>query len=192
VVAICLAAPGLVALVASDLHHLRMSRIAQCGVWFVMACGGAATHSPVSDSKDTPPVSKPSTPALSKDDVVFETVFLHELAADTPRPDEGVCLATRGATSDGAALLAAIQVRYPTAVLNRECSGGGPTGPVTSNGRAAVRFDIGPINWLDDNTARISGGGGHRGGMVANEREYSVVKDGGGWKVVGEKPGMQI
>ncbi len=138
------------------------------------------------------PAASASTPGLSKDDAVFEAVFLHELAVDKPQQDEVVCLAVRGQTSDGSALLAAIQARYPNAVRNSECSGGGPSGPVTSHGRAAVRFDIGPIEWRDDGTARVKGGGGHRGGMTVDEREYGLVKAGSGWKITDEKPGMQL
>ena len=139
----------------------------------------------------TPAASAPSA-GLSKDDAVFEAVFLHELEADKPRQDEIVCLAVRGQTSDGSALVAAIQSHYPTAVRDSECSGGGPTGPVTSHGRPAVRFDIGPIEWRDDGTARVKGGGAHRGGMTADEREYGVAKTGSGWTITDQKPGLQI
>lgn len=144
----------------------------------LVACGGT---------------TKGTTPGLSKDDAVFEAVFLHEIGAASVSADETICLALRGSTNDGSDLLAAIRARHPTAVLNAECSGGGPSGPVlNASGGKAVRFDIGPITWVDDNTATIDGGGGHRGGATVSERRYTVVKDGGGWKVAGEKPGMTI
>ncbi len=123
---------------------------------------------------------------------MLEAVFLHELSTDASHDDEIVCLAVRGQTSDGSALLAAIQARHPTAVRNSECEGGGPSGPVTSHGRRAVRYDIGPVEWRDDGTARVKGGGAHRGGMSVNEREYTVVKAGSGWKITDQKPGLQI
>lgn len=150
--------------------------------WCLVVCAIAACT----------PASYASTAGLSKDDAVLEAVFLHELANDKSRDDEVVCLAVRGQTSDGSALLAAIQARHPTAVRNIECSGGGPSGPVTSHGRPAVRFDIGPVEWRDDGTARVKGGGAHRGGMVVDEREYTVVKTGNGWKITDQKPGLQI
>lgn len=59
-------------------------------------------------------------------------------------------------------------------------------------GGNAVRLDIGPITWVNDATAKITGGGPHAGGMSVAEREYTVVKDGDGWKVTGEKPGLTI
>lgn len=133
----------------------------------------------------------PTTPTagLSKDDAVFEAVLLHEMTAAAPGADEAVCVAVRGAENDGEALLAAIRARYPAAVANRECSGGGPDGDVTltATGGKAVRFDVGPITWDGDDRARIEGGGGHRGGATAREVEYTVVKDGRGWKVAGER-----
>lgn len=123
---------------------------------------------------------------------MLEAVFLYEIGVDKPADDEVVCLAVRGQTSDGSALLAAIQARHPTAVRNNECDGGGPSGPVTSHGRRAVRFDIGPVEWREDGTARVKGGGAHRGGMSVNEREYTVVQAGSGWKITDQKRGMQI
>src|SRR5215217_8081659 len=56
-----------------------------------------------------------TTPGLSKDDAVFEAVFLHEIAGASVAADETVCLAIRGSTNDGSALLAAIKSRHPTA-----------------------------------------------------------------------------
>jgi hypothetical protein len=94
---------------------------------------------------------------------------------------------------DFAAVLAAVRAKYPKAVANDECSGGGPSGPVVLNaGGNAVRLDIGPISWPDESTAKITGGGAHAGGPTAHEREYTVVKDGAGWKVTDEKPGLTI
>lgn len=138
--------------------------------------------------------TKGTTPGLSKDDAVLEAVFLHEISKAAVAADETICLTTRGQSNDGTQLLAAIKARHPNAVLDAECSGGGPSGPVvhTASGGKAVRFDIGPITWIDDSTATIDGGGGHRGGMTAHEVKYTVKKDGGGWKITDEKPGLTI
>ena len=90
-------------------------------------------------------------------------------------------------------VLGAVRASFPHAVLNAECSGGGPAGPVVLNaGGNAVRLDIGPITWVDDATAKITGGGPHAGGMTTSEGEYTVVLDGGEWKITAEKPGMTI
>lgn len=149
---------------------------------FLIACGGTPKTVP-----DTPPS------AMSNNDAVLLTVFLHELAAASITPDTGVCLAIRGEVDDFASVLAGVQAKYPKAVANSECSGGGPSGPVVLNaGGSAVRLDIGPISWPDANTAKITGGGAHAGGPTADEREYTVVKDGSGWKVTDEKPGLTI
>lgn len=149
------------------------------GFVILAACGGA---------------TRGTTPGLSKDDAVFEAVFLHEIAGAQVAGDETICLAVRGQDSDGTALLAAIRARYPRAVSNAECSGGGPDGPVihTATGGKAVRFDIGPITWRDDHTAGIDGGGGHRGGATVAERHYTVEHKDGAWKVTGEAPGLTI
>lgn len=143
------------------------------------ACGGA---------------TKGTTPGLTSDDAVFETVFLYEIAKASVSADETICLATRGAQNDGTALLAAIRARHAKAVLDAECSGGGPSGPVvhSATGGKAVRFDIGPITWVDATTATLDGGGGHRGGATVSERRYTVVKSGSSWNVTDEKPGMTI
>jgi hypothetical protein len=150
---------------------------------FVIACGSA-----------TPPAGKPKTAALSKNDAVLVTVYLHELHAAKLDASTNVCLAVRGEVTDFAAVLGAVRQSYPKAVPDAECSGGGPSGPVVLNaGGNAVRLDIGPITWLGDTTAKITGGGPHAGGATASEREYTVVEDGGtGWKVTDEKPGATI
>jgi hypothetical protein len=144
----------------------------------LVACGGT---------------TKGTTPGLSKDDAVLEAVFLHEIAQAAVSDDETICLTTRGSTNDGTALLAAIKARHGNAVLDAECSGGGPSGPVVNSaGGKAVRFDIGPVTWIDDDNATCDGGGGHRGGATAHEVKYSLKREGGGWKVTGEKPGLTI
>src|SRR5690349_10197533 len=142
-------------------------------VLFLIACGGTPKTVP----------DKPRS-TLSNNDAVLLTVFLHELAADEITPDTGVCLAIRGTVDDFASVLAAVKAKYPKAVADSECSGGGPSGPVVLNaGGSAVRLDIGPVSWPDESTAKITGGGAHAGGPTASEREYTLVKDGDGWKV---------
>lgn len=151
---------------------------------------GVERPRPTPDDEQPRPMSDdaqpPSTPGLSRDDAVLEAVFLYELAESPPVGDEGVCLTVRGGLSD--ALFAAIKQRYPTAVQNVECKGGGPTGRVklVATDGDAVRFDIGPVTWDSDHRARCTGGGGHRGGG-AREVEYTVEPAGGGWKVVAAK-----
>lgn len=149
----------------------------------VAACSGAAG----------PGGRTPSGEPLSKEDAVFEAVFLHELARASLGANEAACLTTRGSTTDGAALLKTIQARYPTAIANVECSGGGPTGPVTvtATGGAAARFDIGPVEWIDEDHARVTSGGAHRGGG-AHETILELTRVGGTWKITGEKPGMMM
>lgn len=129
---------------------------------------------------------------MSKTDAVLVTVYLHELHEAKLDANTNVCLAVRGAVTDFAAVLGAVRRTFPQAVPDAECSGGGPSGPVVLNGANAVRLDIGPVTWMDDATAKINGGGAHAGGPTVSEREYTVVKDGGGWKVTGEKPGLTI
>src|SRR3990167_8825817 len=154
-----------------------------CGLVLVAACSGAAG----------PAGRTPSGAALSKEDAVFEAVFLHELARASLGADEAACLTTRGGTTDGSALLATIQARYPTAIDDAACSGGGPSGPVTvsATGGAAARFDIGPVEWLDADHARGTSGGADRGGG-ARETILELTRSGGTWKVSGEKPGMMM
>jgi hypothetical protein len=136
-------------------------------------------------------MTKPA--AMSKTDAVLATVYLHELAAAKLDANTNVCLAVRGEVTDFAGVLAAVRQKYPKAVPDAECSGGGPSGPVVLiAGGNAVRLDIGPVSWLDDGTAKLKGGGPHSGGMSVHEREYTVVKDGDGWKVTDEKPGLTI
>ena len=148
----------------------------------VIACGSAA-----------PPTDMPKTPGMSKTDAVLVTVYLHELHAAKLDASTHVCLAVRGEVTDFAAVLGAVRRSYANAVPDAECSGGGPTGPVVLNaGGNAVRLDIGPITWVDDATAKITGGGPHAGGATVSEREYTVVKDGDGWKIAGEKQGLTI
>ena len=160
--------------------HAQVMRLVSLA--FVMACGSA-----------TPPTAMPN-PGLSKNDTVLVTVYLHELHAAKLDASTNVCLAVRGEVTDFAAVLGAVRQTYPKAVADAECSGGGPSGPVVLNaGGNAVRLDIGPITWVDNATAKITGGGPHAGGMTVSEREYTVVKDGGdGWKVSDEKPGLTI
>jgi hypothetical protein len=142
------------------------------------ACGGPQTGSG----------SKP-TSGLSKDEAVLEAVFLHEIAADTPAAGETICLTVRGGLTEP--VLAAIQKRHPTAVDDKECSGGGMDSRVTKiGGGDAVRFDIGPVEWIGDE-ARCKGGGGHRQGG-AHEVEYTVKLTDGAWKITGEKPGLMM
>jgi hypothetical protein len=148
---------------------------------FLVACGSG-----------TPPTTVPQD-GMSKNDAVLATVYLHELRTAGIDASTNVCLTVRGEVTDFAAVLGAVRGSYPNAVPDAECSGGGPSGPVVLNaGGAAVRLDIGPITWVDDATAKITGGGPHAGGMTVSERQYTVVKDGGGWKVAGEKPGLTI
>lgn len=160
---------------------------------FVVACGGSSARTPMTPPDDRPPAtSSPAAPTMSNDAAVFEAVLLHEIAASPPVGDEGVCLALRGATAEiETAVLAAIKRKYPTTVPNSECAGGGPTGPVTlsATGGKAVRFDVGPITWVTETSAKIDGGGGHRGGG-AREVHYIVEKTPDGWKVTSEKPGI--
>jgi hypothetical protein len=145
----------------------------------VMACGAAPRTG--------------STAGMSRNDSVLATVYLHELAVAKLGAGTNVCLVVRGPVTDFARVLAAVQHRYPKAVADAACSGGGPSGPVVLEaGGAAVRLDIGPITWVDDATAMINGGGPHSGGMMVHERRYTVIKVGAGWKVTGERPGLTI
>lgn len=130
---------------------------------------------------------------MSKNDAVLATVYLHELDAAKLDAATNVCLTVRGEVTDFEAVLGAVRQRYPKAVPDAACSGGGPSGPVVLNaGGAAVRLDIGPVTWVSATTAKITGGGPHAGGATVSEREYTVVADGDGWKVTGEKPGLTI
>jgi hypothetical protein len=156
---------------------------------FAVACGGSNLKTPPPGLANDAGQNQ-SPPALAKDDAVLEAVLLHEIGKASVA-NEVVCVTTRGAT-DATAVVAAIHARVPAAVPDRECSGGGPVGPVThtATGGKAVRFDVGPVKWLDETNARVNGGGGHRGGG-AIEIEYAVVKTGDGWKVTSEKTLLQ-
>ena len=144
----------------------------------VAACGAAGQKGTVS--------------GLSKEDAVFEAVVLHDMTEGKVAKDEAICLVTRGATSDGTALRAALAAKHPVVVADGECTGGGPDGSsVTRNGGKAVRIDIGPVKWVSDTVATIESGGAYRMGGV-REVEYRVEKTADGWKVVGEKLLRQI
>ena len=145
----------------------------------IAACGSSA---PTTD------VPKPS--ALTKDDAVLEAVAIHELKAGPPAADEAVCVAIRGGTTDGVALLAAIRARYPTTVANTECAGGGPDPVTLIKGGKALRIDIGPVTWMGD-IASCNGGGVHRGGGSAREVKYIVEKSADGYKVTNETVVLQ-
>jgi hypothetical protein len=148
----------------------------------VLACGGAS--------------SSPATPAsaMSDDDQIFAVVIFHELDQASLASGEGVCIGARGATSDGAALLAAVRSRYPTAVPDGECAGGGPDGShvvVTATKAKAVRIDIGPIEWAQEQgKATIASGGAYRAGGV-HEVEYTLEKHGSKWQITATKPKIQ-
>jgi hypothetical protein len=148
----------------------------------IAACGSSGSTNP-------PPSSVPPA-ALTKDDAVLEAVALHELKAAPPAADEAVCVAIRGGTTDGTALLAAIRTRYPTAVANSECTGGGMDPVTLIAGGKALRIDIGPVTWSGD-VAGCGGGGVHRGGGSAREVKYIVEKSGGGYKVTNETVVLQ-
>lgn len=130
-----------------------------------------------------------STPGLSKDEAVLEAVFLHELAITPPPSHEVACITVRGGPVDN--VLAAIQNKYSNAKNDRECSGGGPSGPVKhQSGALGLRFDVGPVTW-DGETASCAGGGGHREGP-SHEVHYTLMRSGDGWKITGEMPGLMM
>jgi hypothetical protein len=148
---------------------------------FSIACGAGSSPTATESS------------VLSKNDAVLAAVYLHELEQARLDASTNVCLAVRGDVADFSAVLGAVRASFPRAVPDAECSGGGPTGPVVLiAGGNAVRLDIGPITWVDEATAKITGGGPHAGGMTTSERDYTVALDGDEWKVTGEKPGMVI
>src|SRR5215467_11995643 len=96
-----------------------MNRLIPLGVCaLVVACGGGGGG------------ATSATPAgtLTDDDEIFSVVIFHELDGASLASGEGVCVSARGAVNDGTALLAAIRSRYPTAVPDGQCSGGGPDG----------------------------------------------------------------
>ena len=145
-----------------------------------LACGGGASSSTT------------ATPAggMSDDDEIFAVVIFHELDGASLASGEGVCIGARGATSDGTALLATIRSRYPTAVPDGDCSGGGPDGShvvVNATKAKAVRIDIGPIEWAQEQgKATIASGGAYRAGGV-HEVEYTLEKHGSKWKITATK-----
>lgn len=144
----------------------------------ITACGTSASNT-------SPPQEVPPASGLTKDDAVLEAVAQHELNASPPAVDEAVCVAIRGATTDGTHLLAAIRARYPTAVANTECTGGGHDPVTLIKGGKALRIDIGPVNWTGD-IASCNGGGVHRGGGSARELKYIVERSAEGYKVTNE------
>ncbi len=150
-------------------------------VALAVACGGA-------------PSSATPAGAMSDDDEIFEVVTFHELEQASLASGEAVCVGARGATSDGTALLAAIRSRYPTAVPDGQCSGGGPDGShvvVTATRAKAVRIDVGPIEWAQEaGKARIVSGGAYRSGGV-REVEYTLEKHGSKWQITATKPKIQ-
>ncbi|HEY2366582.1 MAG TPA: hypothetical protein VGH87_09360 [Polyangiaceae bacterium] len=156
----------------------RTIRLSACAL--AIACGGASS-------------SPTNTPAggMSDDDQIFAAVVFHELEQASLASGEGVCVGARGATNDGTALLAAIRSRYPTAVPDGECSGGGPDGShvvVTATHAKAVRIDIGPIEWAQEQgKATIASGGAYRAGGV-REVEYTLEKHGSKWQITATKP----
>lgn len=131
---------------------------------------------------------------MSDDDEIFAVVAFHELDQASLASGEGVCIGARGATSDGTALLATIRSRYPTAVADGQCSGGGPDGShvvVTATKAKAVRIDIGPIEWAQEQgKATILSGGAYRAGGV-HEVEYTLEKHGSKWQITATKPKIQ-
>lgn len=84
-------------------------------VVFVIACSGS-----------TPSPEMPS--ALSRNDAVLATVYLHELATAKLDATTNVCLTVRGEVTDFAAVLGVVRQRYPKAVpdaagrAGRSCS----------------------------------------------------------------------
>jgi len=130
-----------------------------------------------------------ATAAPSKDvDGVLLAAMLHDLASAKLDAKEAVCDAARGATGDGSALLAALQKKYPSAISDKDCEGGGPDGSsvkVKKTGGKGVRLDVGPVEWHGDKASVISGGAYRAGGV--REVEYTIEKVDGAWKVTSEK-----
>jgi hypothetical protein len=151
--------------------------LAACAL--VVACGGA------------PSSTTPAAGSMSDDDEIFAVVIFHDLEQASLASGEGVCVGARGATSDGSALLAAVRSRYPTAVPDGQCSGGGPDGShvvVTATHSNAVRIDVGPIEWAQEQgKATIASGGAYRAGGV-HEVEYTLEKHGSKWQITATKP----
>jgi hypothetical protein len=131
-------------------------------------------------------------PVADTDDAILEVVYLHEIAAASMKPDETICLRVRdaaGQTADAsAALVTAVQKRHANAVPASACKGGGPTGAVRriEPDGAAVMFDIGPVV-RNAGAITVEGGGGHRGGMVIREVEYTIERTPQGLRVASER-----
>jgi len=146
----------------------------------VVACGGGGAASS-------------ATPAgsMTDDDEIFAAVIFHELDGASLASGEAVCISARGSTNDGTALLAAVRSRYPTAVPDGQCFGGGPDGShvvVTATHAKAVRIDVGPIEWAQEmGKATIASGGAYRAGGV-HEVEYTLEKHGTKWQITATKP----
>lgn len=140
------------------------------GLVFVMACGGASAN--LQESK------------LSGDEGAVEAALLHEIAGGGVTPDETICVRVRGA--DKAAVITALQARYPNLTDGSYCSGGGFDPVKSPDGGAAVMFEVGPVK-RDDTGVRVNGGGAHRGGGSAREIEYTLESAGDGYRVKSEK-----
>ena len=160
-----------------------MKRLSLGAIALLVACGSSSS-------------STATTPSggMSDDDEIFAVVIFHELDGASLASGEGVCIGARGATSDGTALLAAVRSRFPTAVRDGECSGGGPDGShviVNATKAKAVRIDVGPIEWpQEQGKATIVSGGPYRAGGV-HEVEYTLEKHGSKWQITATKPKIQ-
>lgn len=143
-------------------------------VLVVAACGGGKTIPSKDESERAMHVSTMK---------VLTAVALHELKeVDAQKP---VCLATRGVTAEE--ILPSIKAKYPNAVVDTECSGGGPDGSsVTSPKGPGVRIDIGPATLMGADSASCNGGGAYVSGG-AREIQYIVENHGGEWAVTHEK-----
>ncbi len=144
----------------------------------------------------TPSDGPPAAPPGSRDTAVLAAVFFHEIGV--PPGTMPLCLRVRGAKGEiGDAsdeVLAAVRSRYPEARKASECAGGGPDEAVRvrSSGESAGMLDIGPVEWDDADHARVKGGGLGRGkSSYVREVEYSLVRDGGGWRVASERVVVQ-
>lgn len=156
------------------------------------ACGKVVAPTPLQEPN--PPqenvVSAPLQESnLQQEDVataVLRTVALHELkATDVEKP---VCLALRGGSEQAnATVLAAVRSKYPRAVPDSECSGGGPDGSsVRAPGGLGVRIDIGPVAVIGADGASCNGGGAYVSGG-AREIRYTLARNGGSWSITDEK-----
>jgi len=159
---------------------LAMKRLFGLCACALVACGGSSSST-----------SNAPTGGMTDDDEIFAVVIFHELEGASLASGEGVCIGARGAVNDGTALLAAVRSRYPTAVPDGQCSGGGPDGShvvVNATKAKAVRIDIGPIEWAQEQgKATIASGGAYRAGGV-HEVEYTLEKHGSKWQITATKP----